>query len=89
MDADRRLPEADVVRDAIANEIRALRGRRRMTQADLIRESGLSRATIGRIEKTLSEIWTSVRGLQSRQPWASRSPKLLQAVQDSLEGKQL
>ncbi|MGF7124080.1 helix-turn-helix transcriptional regulator [Rhodococcus sp. BE178] len=88
MDADRRLPEADAVRDAIANEIRALRGRRRMTQADLIRESGLSRATIGRIENAERDM--DIRqGIAIATALGVTVAELLQAVQDSLEGKQL
>ncbi|NKT91712.1 helix-turn-helix domain-containing protein [Rhodococcus hoagii] len=88
MDADRRLPEAQVVRDAIANEIRALRGRRRMTQADLIRESGLSRATIGRIENGERDMDIQ-QGIAIATALGVTVAELLQAVQDSLEGKQL
>ncbi|WP_276137308.1 helix-turn-helix domain-containing protein [Rhodococcus sp. T2V] len=40
----------DAVRRAIADEIRAERGRKRMSHADLIRRSGLSGATIATIE---------------------------------------
>lgn len=38
------------MRDALASEIRARRAYRRMTQAELIAATGLSRSTVGRIE---------------------------------------
>lgn len=40
----------DAARTAIADELRSLRARRRMTQTDLAKASSLSRVTIGRIE---------------------------------------
>ncbi|MFC7450502.1 helix-turn-helix transcriptional regulator [Rhodococcus daqingensis] len=87
MDATRDT-ERDEIRNAIANEIRALRGRRRMTQADLIRASGISRAAIGRIEN-------AERDMDMQQAYAIARAlgvtpaELLQAVQDALDGKQL
>lgn len=47
MDADRR---NTAMREALAGEVRARRAYRRMTQAELIKETGLSRSTVGRIE---------------------------------------
>lgn len=38
------------MRESLANEIRARRAYKRMSQADLVAASGLSRSTIGRIE---------------------------------------
>ncbi|WP_326600567.1 helix-turn-helix transcriptional regulator [Rhodococcus sp. PD04] len=38
------------MRESLANEIRARRAYKRMSQGDLVSASGLSRSTIGRIE---------------------------------------
>lgn len=51
-----RMESRDPIRDAIASEIRAWRGRRGMTQAELIAKSGLSRSTIGRIENAETDV---------------------------------
>jgi transcriptional regulator with XRE-family HTH domain len=46
----------DAIRRAIASEIRAERGRKNLSQADLIRLSGLSKSTIGRIENAERDV---------------------------------
>lgn len=43
-------PKRQQMRDALANEIRARRAYKRMSQGDLVEAAGLSRSTIGRIE---------------------------------------
>lgn len=51
-----RMDTNDPTRAAIASEIRAWRGRRGMSQAELIKASGLSRSTIGRIENCEKDV---------------------------------
>lgn len=80
--------EMAAIRDAIANEIRALRGRRRMSQADLIRASGVSRAAIGLIENAERDM-SIPQTVKIARALGVTPAQLLQAVQDSLEGKQL
>lgn len=40
----------EAMRDALASEVRSRRAYRRMSQAELVEATGLSRSTIGRIE---------------------------------------
>ncbi|WP_268960885.1 helix-turn-helix domain-containing protein [Rhodococcus spongiicola] len=79
---------ADEVRTAIAGEIRALRGRRGMSQTELRERAGFSRSTMRRIESgerdvEIAELMAISTAL------GINAAELLQAVQDSLEGKQL
>lgn len=88
MDTARRTFGAEEVRAAIAGEIRALRGRRGMSQAELRDRAGFSRSTLGRIEAgerdvEVAELMAIAAAL------GVTAAELLQAVQDSLEGKQL
>lgn len=88
MDTGSRTFEADEVRTAIAGEIRALRGRRGISQAELRERAGFSRSTMGRIEAgerdvEIAELMAIAAAL------GVTAAELLQAVQDSLEGKQL
>lgn len=88
MDAESRSFEAAEVRAAIAGEIRALRGRRGMSQTELRDRAGFSRSTMRRIESAerdveIAELMAIASAL------GVTAADLLQAVQDSLEGKQL
>lgn len=47
---ENRASEIDATRTAVANELRARRAYRRMTQAQLIKASGLSKSAIERLE---------------------------------------
>lgn len=59
-----------------------------MTQTELIKKSGLSRATIGRIENGERDM-DIPQGIAIAAALDVTIAELLQAVQDSLEGKQL
>ncbi|ASN72035.1 hypothetical protein 7S2_42 [uncultured Caudovirales phage] len=76
------------MRAAIGGEIRALRGRRGMSQTELRERAGFSRSTMRRIESgerdvEIAELMAIATAL------GVTAGSLLQAVQDSLQGKQL
>lgn len=76
------------IRDAVAREVRALRGRRRMSQAELIAKTGISKSAMRRLEGAERDM-DIPQAIAIASAFGISVAELLQAVQDSLEGKQL